>query len=90
MLDWLKQFSGKPDHPMRDAEAAKDVLAAVPKAVSLESLEQLTHWIGSVKDTPGFACDDRLAVMRLLEEAGAVHAQPLFEQFFSKIHQQDR
>jgi hypothetical protein len=90
MLDWLKQLSGKPDHPLRDAEAAKEVLAALPEDVSIESLEQLTHWIGSVKDTPGFACDDRLAVMRLLDEAAAGHAEPLFEEFFSKVHEQDR
>jgi len=90
MLDWLKQFGGKPDHPLRDAEAAKEVLAGLPKGVSLEVLEQLSHWVGSVKDTPGFACDDRLAVMRLLDQAAAVHAEPLFNQFFSKIHQQNR
>lgn len=90
MLDWLKQFGGKPDHPLRDAAAAKEVLAALPEGVSIESIEQITHWIGSVKETPGFACDDRLAVVRLLDEAGAEHAQPLFEQFISKIHQQDR
>ena len=90
MLDWFKQFGGKPDHPLRDAEAAKEVLAALPEGVSLETLEQLSHWVGSVKDTPGFACDDRLAVMRLLDQAAAVHAEPLFNQFFSKIHQQDR
>jgi len=89
MLDWFKQFGGKPDHPLRDAEAAKEVLAGLPDDVSLESLEQFAHWIGSVKDTPGFSCDDRLAVMRLLDQAAAVHAEPLFNQFFSKIHQQD-
>lgn len=90
MLDWFKQFDGKPDHPLRDAEAAKEVLAGLPEGVSLETLEQLSHWVGSVKDTPGFACDDRLAVMRLLDQAAAVHAEPLFNRFFSKIHQQDR
>ncbi len=90
MLDWLKRLGGKPDHPLRDVEAAKEVLAALPEGVSLETLEQLSHWVGSVKDTPGFACDDRLAVMRLLDQAAALHAEPLFNQFFSKIHQQDR
>jgi hypothetical protein len=90
MLDWLKQFSGKPDHPLRDADAAKEVLAGLPGGVSVDTLEQLSHWVGSVKDTPGFACDDRLAVMRLLDQAAAAHTGPLFNQFFSKIHQQDR
>ena len=90
MLDWFKQFGGKPDHPLRDAQAAQEVLAGLPEEPSLETLEQISHWIASVKDTPGFACDDRLAVMRLLDQAAAVHADPLFEQFFSKIHQQDR
>ena len=90
MLDWIKQFSGKPDHPLRDAEAAREVLAGLPEGVSLENLEQLSHWVASVKDTPGFSCDDRLAVMRLLDDAGARNAAPLFDQFFAKIHQQDR
>ena len=90
MLDWLKQFGGKPDHPMRDARAAKEILAALPEGVSVDTLEQLSHWIGSVKETPGFACDDRLAVMRLLEQAAAAHTEILFSQFLSKIHQQDR
>ncbi|HEY5291470.1 MAG TPA: hypothetical protein VIJ43_04070 [Burkholderiales bacterium] len=90
MLDWLKQFGGRPDHPLRDAEAAKEFLAGLPEGVSLETLEQLSHWVGSVTDAPGFACDDRLAVMRLLDQAAAVHAAPLFNEFFSKVHQQDR
>jgi hypothetical protein len=90
MLNWLRQFGGKPDHPLRDADAAKEVLAGLPAGVSLETLEQLSHWVGSVKDTAGFACDDRLAVMRLLDQAAAVHAEPLFNQFFSNVQQQDR
>jgi hypothetical protein len=90
MLDWFKQFAGKPDHPLRDADAAQEILGDLPAGVSLETLEQISHWVGSVKDTAGFACDDRLAVMRLLDQAAAAHAGPLFDQFYSKIHQQDR
>ena len=89
MLDWITQFSGKPDHPLRDAQAAQEVIASLPEGVSLENLEQLSHWIASVNEAQGFACDDRLAVMRLLDQAGAAHAGPLFNQFFSRIHQQD-
>ncbi len=90
MLDWLRQFGGKPDHPLCDARAAQEVLAGLPEGVSLETLEQVSHWVASVKDTPGFACDDRLAVMCLLDAAGAKHAAALFAEFFAKIHQQDR
>ncbi len=90
MLDWIKRFSGKPDHPLRDAEAATEVLAGLPEGVSVDTLEQISHWVGSVRDTAGFACNDRLAVMRLLDEAAAAHAGALFDQFFAKIHQQDR
>jgi len=88
MLAWLKQFGGKPDHPLRDAQAAGEVLAGLPPGVSLETLEQISHWVASVGATPGFSCDDRLAVMSLLDQAAAVHALPLFEQFLSNIHQQ--
>ena len=90
MLDWLKDFGGKPDHPLRDAQAAEEMLAGLPEGVSLETLEQISHWVASVKDTRGFACDDRLGVMRLLDQAAAAHVGPLFNQFFAKIHQPDR
>jgi hypothetical protein len=90
MLEWFKQFDGKPDHPLRDEEAAQETLASLPKGVSLESLEQISHWVGSVRNAPGFACDDRLAVTKLLELSAAAHTEPLFSQFFLKIHQQDR
>lgn len=90
MLDWLRQFGGKPDHPLRDAQSAQEVLAGLPDEVSLENLEQISHWVASVKDAPGFACDDRLAVMRLLDQAGGAHAGPLFDRFFSNVHQPDR
>ena len=90
MLEWIKQFSGKPDHPLRDAQAAQEVLDDLPKEASLETLEQVSHWVASVRETPGFACDDRLAVIRLLDQEAERHAGPLFNQFFSKIHQQDR
>ncbi|MBE0627531.1 MAG: hypothetical protein IH606_22270 [Burkholderiales bacterium] len=90
MLDWIKHFSGKPDHPLRDLEAAQEVLAGLPEGATLETLQQLSHWVASVKETPGFACDDRLAVMRLLDQKAGPQAAILFQQFFSKIHQQDR
>ena len=90
MLDWIKHFSDKADHPLRNAQAAKELLAGLPEDVSLDSLEQISHWVVSVKEGPGFACNDRLAVMRLLDEAAGAHTGPLFEQFFSKIHQQDK
>ena len=90
MLEWFKEFGGKPDHPLRDAQAAEEMLAGLPEGVALETLEQISHWVGSVKDTRGFACDDRLAVMRLLDQAAATQVGPLFNQFFSKIHQPDR
>lgn len=89
MLDWITKLGGKTDHPLRDAQAAQEVIASLSEGVSLETLEQLTHWIASVNEAPGFACDDRLAVMRLLDQAGAAQAGPLFSQFFSRIHQHD-
>ena len=46
MLDWLKDFGGKPDHPLRDAQAAEEMLAGLPEGVSLENLEQIfSHWV---------------------------------------------
>ena len=90
MLEWLKEFGAKSDHPLRNAQAAEELLAGLPEGVSLENLEQISHWVASVKDAQGFACDDRLAVMRLLDQAAAAQAGPLFSQFFSKIHQQER
>jgi hypothetical protein len=69
MLDWLDK---KPDHPMTSVAEARALLAELPEDPQ-KALADATHWIDSVRDTPGFRVDVRAHVLALIDET----AQPL-------------
>lgn len=79
MFDWLEK---KPDHPMYDAEEAVKLLANLP-AQPEKALEEITGWLTSVKETPGFRLDHRVAVIQLLDERGQPHQMGLLKQFLA-------
>ncbi|MBI2313909.1 MAG: hypothetical protein HYU77_15535 [Betaproteobacteria bacterium] len=70
MFDWLDK---KPDHPMYSVEEAVKLLADLPKDKPDKALEEITGWLASVKDTPGFKPEARAGVIKFLDET----AQPL-------------
>lgn len=65
MLKWI---GGKPDHPMADLKEAKRLLAELPANDAFKSLEEITDWIESVMQTEGFRLDQRVEVVKLLDE----------------------
>jgi len=74
MFSIPKIFEGKPDHPLFDVKEAKRRLAELPKDNAFKALEEITSWLDSVKDAPGFRPDVRSEIIMLLDEAG----QPLY------------
>ncbi|MDD5180474.1 MAG: hypothetical protein PHT15_04365 [Gallionellaceae bacterium] len=89
MFSWLDKLDSKPDHPMFNAEAAKKLLADLPKNDPLKALEEVTSWLDSFKGTPGFYFRNRLDVARLLDETGQpLHAE-LLRQYLAEPHLQD-
>ncbi|MBI2311964.1 MAG: hypothetical protein HYU77_05620 [Betaproteobacteria bacterium] len=65
MLKWI---GGKPDHPMSDLKEARRLLAELPANDAFKALEEITGWIESVMQAEGFRLDQRVAVVKLLDE----------------------
>ena len=82
-------FDGKPDHPMSDMKEARKFLAELPHDNTFKALEEITSWLNSVKDTPGFRPELRTEIIMLLDETGQpLHAE-LLHLYLGEPHLQD-
>ncbi len=68
---------------MSDVVAARKLLADLPQNDSLKALDEITCWLASVKDTPGFRPDRRMGVIMLLDEAGQPFYTELLRQYLA-------
>jgi hypothetical protein len=89
MFSWLGKSGGKPDHPMSSMAEAKDLLAELPKNDAFQALDEITSWLTSITDTPGFRPELRNSVTMLLDETGQpLHAE-LLKRYLAEPHLQD-
>ena len=82
-------FEGKPDHPMFDVKETRNLLADLPKDNAFKALDEITSWLTSVKDTPGFRPEVRAEIFMLLDETGQPLYAELLRQYLSAPHLQD-
>ena len=74
---------------MYDVAEARKLLADLPKDNPFKALDDITSWLTSVKDTPGFRLERRIGVIMLLDETGQpLHAE-LLRQYLAAPHLQD-
>ena len=76
-------FGKKADHPMADMKSAQQLLNDVPRNDALKALQEITEWIESVRDNAEFAVDQRLEVLRLLDESARPFMRKLIYDYFS-------
>ena len=69
MLDWLSIRSHKTDHPMYSIEEAERLLTGLSDE-PLKALEEITSWLTTLTQAAGFHPAVRLAVIKLVDEAG--------------------
>lgn len=82
-------FDGKPDHPMFNVKEARKLLADLPNNDAFKALDEITSWLTSVKDTPGFRPEVRAEILMLLDETGQpLHAE-LLREYLGAPHLQD-
>ena len=74
MLSLHGLFNRKPDHPMFNAREARRLLAELPKDDPFRELEEITSWLDTLKDAPGFRPEVRAEIVMLVDEA----IQPLY------------
>lgn len=82
-------FERKPDHPMFDVAEAKRLLAGLPQDNAFKALDEVTAWLTSVKDTPGFRPEVRIPIVMLLDETGLPLHEELLRLYIGEPHLQD-
>ena len=83
MLDWLGSVGKKADHPMHDVEAARKLLQDLP-ADQGKALEEVSSWLETITAAEGYAPDDRIGVVKLVDETGQEYESIVLESFLRK------
>ncbi len=68
---------------MSDVAEARKLLANLPQNDPLKALDEITCWLASVKDTPGFRPERRMGVIMLLDETGQPFYAELLRQYLA-------
>ena len=89
MSSWLKILEDKPDHPMFNVEEAGKLLADLPQDNPLKALDEITGWLVSVKETPGFQLERRTDIIMLLDETALPFHTELLQHYLAQAHLQD-
>jgi hypothetical protein len=80
----LKLFgAGKSDHPLGDIKEARRIVAELPRADPAKALDEVTHWIESVRSEEAFRPDHRATVIQLLDEAAQDSLRRLSREYLS-------
>jgi len=80
----LKFFgSGKPDHPMAELKEARKIIEEIPGGDSIKALDELFHWLESVRATEGFKPEYRASLLQLIDDAAQTHARKLTRDYLS-------
>lgn len=85
----FKLFGGKPDHPMFDLAEARRLLAELPPDEPRKALDDISFWLDSIRDVPGFRPEDRLAIVMLMDETGQPLQALQLQQYLAAPHLQD-
>lgn len=78
----LNMFRKKPDHPLADVKATQAMLEDLPKNDPMKMVQELTHWIESIRQSDDFRLDTQLAVLRLLDETAHPNVRKLAHDYF--------
>ncbi|HKO87682.1 MAG TPA: hypothetical protein VJU83_04100 [Burkholderiales bacterium] len=72
----LKLFGReKIEHPLADLKEARRILGELPTEDPLFCLEEMTHWLASVRDEPSFKAEHRIQLLQLIDESGQAPAR---------------
>ena len=80
----MKLFGGgRSDHPMAGAREARAILDAIPAGDPFKALEDLNHWMESVRAWEGFGPEHRAQIVQMVDEAAQVHLRKLQRDYLS-------
>ncbi|HEY6239417.1 MAG TPA: hypothetical protein VIW78_01115 [Burkholderiales bacterium] len=80
----MKLFGGdKSDHPLADAKEARKILDAIPAGDPFKALEDLNHWLESVRTWENFKPEHRAQTVQMVDEAAQAHLRKLQREYLS-------
>src|SRR3989475_5934669 len=80
----MKLFGGgASDHPMAEVKGARVILDAIPAGDPFKALEDLNHWLESVRAWGGFRPERRAQIVQMVDDAAQVHLRKLQREYLS-------
>lgn len=80
----LNIFGGRrPDHPMADIKEARKILGDVPTNDAFRAVEELSHWLDSVRTAEGFEPQYRAELVQLIDESAQNPLRKLSRDYLS-------
>src|SRR5882672_4223218 len=80
----MKLFgSGKADHPMADVKEARKIVDAIPAGDPFKALDDLNHWLESVRTWQGITHDHRAQLVLMVDDAAQGHLRRLQRDYLS-------
>jgi hypothetical protein len=80
----LKLFgAGRSDHPLGDMKEARQVVAELPRADPGKALDEIAHWVESIRKEGDFRPEHRAAVLQLLDDAAQDPVRRLSREYLS-------
>ena len=80
----MKLFGGgKADHPMADVKEARKIVDAIPGSDPFKALEDLNHWLESVRTWQGFTHEHRAQLVLMVDDAAQGHLRKLQREYLS-------
>ena len=80
----MKLFGGvKSDHPMADLKEARKIVDAIPGSDPFKALEDLDHWLESVRLWQGFTPEHRAQLVLMVDDAAQGHLRKLQRDYLS-------
>ena len=79
----MKLFGGKPDHPMAGLKEARTIIDAIPGGDPFKALDDLNHWMESVRVWQGFTPAHRTQLIQMVDDAAQMHLRKLQRDYLS-------
>jgi hypothetical protein len=89
-MSLFRAFEKRPDHPLADAADAKRALEALATAAPPAAVAEAQNWLESLATFDGFACDDRLSLVKRLDDAVRKPLAAQYAALHAKAGRRDR
>lgn len=89
-MSLFRAFEKRPDHPLADPGDAQRALEAIEASEPLAAITETQQWLQSLSEFDGFACDDRLSLVKRLDDAVRPVLKDQYAAYYARAHHRDR